>query len=140
MTILTKVGKKNPEVRIKAAELVAHLTQKDYAAEVQAIFNYVQNYIRYTRDIRGVETIQPAEYVLSRGTGDCDDKAVLLASMLESIGHPTRFVALGFRGNKFSHVLVESKIGNKWVALETTEPVRMGWYPPKVQNRLVIYN
>ena len=140
MTILTKAGKKNPEVRIKAAELVAHLTQKDYAAEVKAIFNYVQNYIRYTRDIRGVETIQPAEYVLSRGTGDCDDKAVLLASMLESIGHPTRFVALAFKTGKFAHVLVESKIGNKWVALETTEPVRIGWYPPKVQKRMVIYN
>jgi len=78
--------------------------------------------------------------VLSRGTGDCDDKAVLLASMLESIGHPTRFVALAFKAGKYSHVLVESKIGNKWVALETTEPVRIGWYPPKVQKRLVIYN
>lgn len=140
MGILTKAGKKNPEVRIKAAELVAHLGQKDYAAEAQALFNFVQNYIRYTRDIRGVETIQPAEYVLSRATGDCDDKCVLLASMLESIGHPTRFVALGFKAGKFSHVLVETKIGEKWVAMETTEPVRMGWYPPKVQSRMVIYN
>ena len=140
MSQLVKVGKKNPEVRIQAAELVAHLRQKDYAAEAHALFTYVQNNIRYTRDIRGVETIQPAEFVLMRGTGDCDDKCVLLAAMLESIGHPTRFVAVGFKGRKFSHVLVETKIGNKWVALETTEPVRMGWYPPKVQSRMVIYN
>lgn len=111
-------------------------------AEIQALFQFVQNSIRYTRDIRGVETLQPADYVLSRRTGDCDDKGILLASMLEAIGHPTRFVALAFKPGKFSHVLVETRRSHKndWISLETTEPVRLGWYPPDVVNRLVIHN
>lgn len=119
---------------------MAHLRPKDWVAEVDALFGFVQNHIRYTRDIRGVETVQPAEYVLDRGTGDCDDKAILLASMLEAVGHPTRFVAVGFGGGKFNHVYTETLLGRKWLALDPTEPVKMGWFPPNVRTRLVIDN
>jgi transglutaminase-like putative cysteine protease len=72
--------------------------------------------------------------------GDCDDKSVLLAALLESIGHPTRFVAIGFQPDDFEHVFVETKIADRWISLETTEPVEIGWMPQHIRARLTVNN
>lgn len=140
MKSLVLQGKKAPAVRQAAVDLTNGLRQKDWTAEVTALYNFVKNRIRYLRDIRGVETLHTADKILSNEQGDCDDKSVLLASLLESIGHPTRFVAIGFSPGKFSHVYVETKMGDKWVPLETTEPVPMGWKPQNIKATLIIYN
>ena len=92
------------------------------------------------RDINGVETLHEAQQVLKQRSGDCDDKAILLASMLESIGIPTRFVAVGFRPNFFSHVFVEARPYGDWIALETTHPAPMGWRPPNIKAAMVRHN
>lgn len=140
MRSVVRQGKKNPAVRQAAVEITQGLRQKDWIGEVKALWSFVRDRIRYLKDIRGVETIQTPERTLENAQGDCDDKSVLLASLLESIGHPTRFVAIGFTPGKYSHVYVETKIGNKWISLETTEPVNIGWKPPGITNALVIYN
>jgi len=125
----------HPAVRELALKLTRHLPQKDFDGEIAALFDYVQNSIRYVRDINGVETVQTPIKTLEYGAGDCDDKALLLAAMLESLGHETRFYAVGFRPSTISHVLLECKLINgKWLALETTEPVRLGWTPPGVME------
>jgi len=126
MKRLTKAGKKSPKIRALALELVQNSLQKDYADEARKIHRYVRDEIRYVQDIRGVETVHSAEKVLEIGQGDCDDKSVLAASLLESINHPTLFHAIGFKPGTFSHVFVETKIGSKWVPLETTEPWPLG--------------
>lgn len=140
MRSLTKEGKRSLTIRQLAASLVNGSRQKDYSAELHKIHAYVRDHIRYVRDIRGVETIQTPEKTLEFGYGDCDDKSTLVASMLESIGHPTRFVALGFRGGDFQHVYVETRVGDRWIGVETTEPVECGWTPPDVTSRMVINN
>lgn len=126
-------------VRHLALQLVAGLRPKDYAGEVRALHRYVRDVIRYVRDIVGVETVQTPERTLENGQGDCDDKSTLLAALLQSIGHPARFEAVGFAPDRFSHVLVSAQVGGRWVPLETTiagaEP---GWYPPRVVERLVM--
>ena len=127
-------------VRGMAANLVQDLPQKDWVGEVRRLFEYVRDSIRYVRDIRGVETLHTAERILEQGQGDCDDKSIILASLLEAIGHPSRLVAVGFKPGIFSHVFVETKIGSRWLSLETTEPVGMGWTPPDVKEKMVIYN
>ena len=133
-------GKKNITVREKALELTRYLKQKAYLDEVKVLFDFVQNRIRYIRDIHTVETVHLPEKVLEYGQGDCDDKAILLSSMLESIGHPTRFVAVGFRERPYSHVFTETKVGNKWLALDPTDDKPMGWKPPNITSTLIIYN
>lgn len=140
MRALVRSGKKHPLVRQTAIELTQGLRQKDWFGEVKAIFDFVKDRIRYVKDIRNVETLHTPDRVLLNEQGDCDDKSVLLASLLESIGHPTRFVAVGFQPGKYSHVYVETKIGNKWISLETTEPVPIGWKPKRISNAIVIYN
>lgn len=127
----------HPAVRTLALSLVRTLPQKDYAGEVCAVWDYVKNRVRYVRDIRGVETLQTPVKTLEYGQGDCDDKSTLLASMLGSLGHLTRFRAVGFGPRSLCHVLVDVYDGQKWIALETTEDINLGWTPPGVTNEMI---
>ena len=140
MRQVTKAGKTSLPVRNLALSLVSELPQKDWFNELKILHKYVRDQIRYVKDIRGVETVQTPDVTLSLRAGDCDDKSVLLAAMLEAIGHPTRFIAIGFQPDDFVHVYPESRIGTSWVPLETTEPVEIGWTPKNVVSRLAIYN
>lgn len=124
-----KDGKKSMMVREKAISLCSSLVQKDWSGQVRACHAFVRDCIRYIGDITNVETVQTPEKTMELRAGDCDDKATLLCALLESIGHPTRFMAVGFSFGEYSHVYVETLIGNKWIPLETTEPVEMGWDP-----------
>lgn len=140
MRSITKTGKTTLPVLTLARSLIAHLPQKDWFNEAKVLHRFVRDEIRYVKDVAGVETVQTPDVTLSLKSGDCDDKSVLLAALLESIGHPTRFVAIGFKPDDFVHVFVETRIGTSWIALETTEPVEMGWSPKNVVSRLAIYN
>jgi hypothetical protein len=140
MRDVVKSGKKSLVVRNTAISLIGELPQKDWFNENKILHRFVRDEIRYVKDIRGVETVQTPDVTMQIKAGDCDDKSVLLAALLESIGHPTRFVAIGFAPDDYVHVMVESRIGTAWVPLETTEPVEMGWYPKNVKARLVINN
>jgi len=137
MRKLTREGKKNQLIRELAVKLTRDLPQKDWMGEVAAIHNFVQNHIRYVRDVRGVETLQEPQVTLDVGSGDCDDKSILAASLLEAIGHPTRFVAMGFLPGNYCHVTVQTRIGPNWRTVETTEPVQLGWVPPGLRNVMV---
>jgi transglutaminase-like putative cysteine protease len=144
MVNIARKSKTDYAVRDKALSLVSTLTQKDWLGEVRAIHQYVRDDIRYVKDINGVETLATPAQTMQIGQGDCDDKALLTAALLETLGHPARFVAVGRELGQFEHVLVETKLSFKggashWVSVETTEPVPVGWYPPGMVYRLV-YN
>ena len=132
MRRLAREAKKRLPIVELARSLVGHLPPKDWAGEVDALHRFVRDEIRYIKDVRGVETVAIPEYTLQTGQGDCDDKSVLLASLLEAIGHPAKFVAIGFQPFRYNHVFVETKIGPRWVTLETTENVGMGWRPQHI--------
>jgi len=119
--------------------LVEDQKQHDFYAEAKIIQNFVRDQIRYVRDPRNIETIQTASKTLEIGQGDCDDKSILVCSLLECLGAKTRLVALAFDGNThFQHVIAEVLINGKWYAIETTEPVGFEWYPKNVSKRLVV--
>ena len=84
-------GKKSPLVRHVSVLLTQDIEQKNKFAEIYALYNFVKDRIRYVRDIRNVETLHTAERILQNKAGDCDDKSILLASLLESLGFKTRF-------------------------------------------------
>ncbi len=139
MRLLTRDAKKTLPIRMKAVELVAALQQKDFAGEIRVIHSFVRDKIRYVKDVSGVELLHTPEKLLEIGQGDCDDKSMLVAALLESIGHQTRFVAISNAPNKYCHVYVETKYGNSWVSVETTENVSLGW-KPKAYEKLIIHN
>jgi transglutaminase-like putative cysteine protease len=141
MVRLARQFKKDPAIREVAAGLIRSLPQYDTMGEVKALHAFVRDGIRYTNDINRVETVQTPKATLELGIGDCDDKSLLLAALLESIGRPARFVAIGMNGRPLSHVLTEVRHGpaGKWVPLETIRPVEVGWYPDGVTSKMIAH-
>ncbi len=139
MRKLVREYKSHPMIRDTTRELTAFLPGKDWAAEAQLILDWVRNNIRYVLDTNGQELLHSPVKLLEKQAGDCDDMATLAAAMLESIGHPTRFVACGFVPGDLSHVFVETRIGGSWVALDPTENGPLGWSPPGQCERYVFH-
>ena len=121
---LAKEGKSHVDIYHLSRQIVVNLPNKAFKQEVVAIYDWVANNIRYTQDVREVETLQTPDWTVKMLQGDCDDHAVLLAALLQSIGHPVRFVAIKCQGAGpyYVHVFTETKIGPRWVALDTTVP------------------
>lgn len=137
MCKLQREWRKDPGIRELAARLVRNLPQGDKSGSVRQLHAFVRDHIRYTNDIEGVETIQTPRATLELEIGDCDDKSVLLGSLLGAIGLKVRFVALGFGPvENYSHVLPQVRLGRGWYYLETIKPVPAGWSPDNVKWRL----
>lgn len=125
-------------VRNQALAIVDGLPSRDFRGEVQAVYHWVRDNIRFVRDIEGIETLATPQRTLSLGQGDCDDQATLVAAILTALGFTTRFVAVGFGPGQFSHVFAEVQLNGRWIPLETTvDGVYIGWYPPGVRARMV---
>lgn len=106
----------------------AHVPERNVASQIRALQAYVRDHITYVPDPRRVEMVQTPPQTLTIRTGDCDDKATLLATLLESVNLPTRFVAMGFQDGAahgmtaYSHVLNEVQLHGQWIPLETIVP------------------
>ena len=115
--------------------------RKNFVAQVQRIQDYVRNNIQYVKDVSGVETIQTPDVTVKNRAGDCDDQSVLVATLLESIGHPTRFVAVATKTfGPFVHVFTETRLGRRWVSVETTEDWPIGFQPDIIKRRMTVHN
>lgn len=137
MAAITREWRVAPIVAETARQIVAGIPGKDHEAEMVALFEYVRDQIRYVMDPNAIERLQTPDYTLQYRQGDCDDQSILLASLLESIGIPARFVAVGFVPDGFEHVYVEAAPDFlTWIALDPTEHVEAGWAPPDVTTRI----
>lgn len=127
-------GARSERIRNLALAVVRsrEVAAKDYRGEIEAVHTWIQKNIRYTRDPVGQETVQTPEYTaFINQAGDCDDFSVLEAALLGALGHPTRFVTIGFTPTAFSHVYLEVNVRGDWIALDpimADKPV--GWEAP----------
>lgn len=133
MAALAREGIRDQRIRNAAVAITTRgflngtgLQQKDFEGEARRIHAFVRDQIRYVRDTDGVELLHDPATVLQVGAGDCDDKAILTAALLGSIGHPTRFVAIAFEPGRFEHVWLQDNVNGRWIDLETTEPYAYG--------------
>jgi transglutaminase-like putative cysteine protease len=130
MAQAVKEGRLDAIVREQTRKCVEACAQQNYTHEVKEIFAFVRDNIRYLQDPVDCEMLQHPAVTLDVRSGDCDDKSILLASMLESIGHKCRFVAIGYsQPQDFEHVFVETLIGQDWVPLDATCNVEINWAP-----------
>jgi len=67
--------------------------QRDYPRQAAALLKWVQDNILYVTE--SGEQLQSPAYTLRVKHGDCDDMAILLAAMAESIRMPWRYVLAG---------------------------------------------
>ena len=131
---LIRQGVKDFYVRQKAIDILFDrgVRAKDYLGEIKALFEWVQQNVRYTKDPFRLEVLHSAKRILELRAGDCDDMTILLGAMLESIGHPIRLVIVGptpVRPDLFSHIYLEVYYKGKWIPLDATMPFPMGWAP-----------
>jgi len=102
-------------------QLTARLTSGLVAAEdkIKAIFDYVQEHVRYVSIAIGIGAYQPhaSAQVLESGYGDCKDMTSLVIAILKAAGTETYPALLSTRGHRsllsampnvkqFDHVLV----------------------------------
>lgn len=116
----------------------AGVAERDWWNEAAALQGWVRDNVRFMRDPEDYELVQTPEKTLEYRTGDCDDKSTLLAALLTASGHPAQFIAIGFDGGPFSHVLVRTKIGDTWIPAETILSVPLGWWPPNVTSNYIL--
>lgn len=129
--VLDAVRDPSQGVRTLALSIIGN---SGYVGQVRAVQIWVQQNIRYIQDPPDVELVQTPQKTVQWRAGDCDDQSVLVAAMLQSIGHPSQFMAVGFGGGPLAHVLTRTKIGSQWVTVETIRPVGMGYQPPNVTS------
>lgn len=134
------------ELRQYAGRIVRGLPQKDFRGEIEAVHAFVRDRIRYTLDPQGIELLQEPRYILQERVGDCDDKSILVCSLLGNLGHRTRLIAVGPSMRSFVHVFAQvrdRRVANErdpraWINLECTEPWPVGfgvsWKGRMVEN------
>lgn len=123
--------KKQVEIIDTAIQVVFLVPEKDEMSEIDALFNFVRDNIRYTRDVHGVETLANPAITLQRKVGDCDDKTTLFATLAEAIGYPTQLVMAGYYGSRdFEHVYCRVLTSQGWLDADTTEKFPLGFAPP----------
>lgn len=105
-------GKRDPRVRQVAGVILSErgpggqwaVPERNWNAEVDAIYWWVRNNVRYTRDIHEVELFQKPRRTLETKIADCDDLSILIGSLLQCVGYPVILRVIGLGGNSYQHV------------------------------------
>jgi transglutaminase-like putative cysteine protease len=141
MRRIVRKFRSDTDLRQLAMAIVGGVRERDIEGELSELLRYVQKKIRYVMDTVEVETLQSPSVTMFLGQGDCDDKSILYATLAESIGHKTRFVAVGGLPGVLDHVLVEVWLPDKgWTAAETIEQWPLGREPKGIVNKMIIHN
>lgn len=122
--------KRDPRIIQAAVSIIYGVPEKDELSEARALFEYVRDYVRYVRDVTGIETLADPVTTLARMVGDCDDQTTLLATLMESVGYETRFVLAGYSSRAFEHVYMQVLAGGAWISCDPIEHNEFGWAPP----------
>ena len=130
MRAMVRAGRIDPRIRQTATSILFMLESSD-RIEAEKLLEFVQNSIRYVKDVHDVETISTPEKTLLGRIGDCDDQATLLAALYESVGYPTRFVVAAYQVKRvMEHVYLQVLVNGEWLDADPTERYPLGWAPP----------
>lgn len=126
-------------IRAQAESLTGGCAPRDAQCEVTQLFEFVRDQIRFVEDPIDTERIADAWRTLEKQSGDCVDKAILLASLLGSIGYQSEFIAQSWDGdleNGFDHVRLRVLMPNGWpLELDpTNERAPAGWEAQSMLN------
>lgn len=90
---LDRMDSRSSEIVILASHLAAGCESADHLCESSAVVRFVTDEVAYRADPRGGEDyIKGPQETLAAGAGDCEDKSLLMASLLEALGNRTWLV------------------------------------------------
>lgn len=129
-------GERSVIVRRFTEWVVRDIAPKDYLGEILAIRHALVQpsptrpgtpLFRYVNDPRHVEFVKDpqrmVEEIMGNGTTavDCDEQALMVATMAMQIGRRPQFVALGFAPNTLTHVAcrVQEPKSNQWIWMDS---------------------
>lgn len=131
MRRLIDTWKTDPRIIEAATQLIYLVPQKAQASEVEAIYTYVRDHVRYQQDVAGIETLADPWTTLRRQVGDCDDQVTLAATLLEAAGYPTRIVIAAYQAPQaWEHTYLQVLTDGQWIALDPTEDGPPGYVAP----------
>ena len=119
ISFMSKVAKEkagHPVVRAFATKIlqIYNTPSHQYKDEALNIGEFVQKHVRYVRDPRDHELLQDPvmmiEQIDKQGftSGDCDDMALLIATLLLSVGHNPLFRTVRYQNDSgnYNHIYV----------------------------------
>ncbi len=100
----------HPEVRNFAASIAAGSPWAFNVGQISLLWLKVRTYFKYVNDPRGYEYNVPASENIRMGLiGDCDDAAILMASLIEAVGGMARLILA--TGVPVGHAYAECYVG-----------------------------
>jgi hypothetical protein len=120
-------GEQSTLVRNFKDHIIREIQPKDYLSEILAVRNFVAEKVKYSNDALAVEQVQDpqrmCEVIIRYGkaVADCDEIALLIATLCRQLGRETEFITVGFGvPGRWSHVFARAKEpkSGKWIALD----------------------
>lgn len=124
LRVMKKIAKEragHPTVRKLALNILNYynIPSHHYADEARAIGTYVQQKVRYVKDPTGIEQLHDPLTLIDQiqqgiARGDCDDMALLVASLLFAIGHTPKFRCVRYKtkSGPYNHIYVVDYASN----------------------------
>jgi transglutaminase-like putative cysteine protease len=94
----------NSAVQKKSLELTEQYKADDNVSQLCAVFDFIYKEWNYSKDPFGMEYFEKAGVSIYTMTGDCDDYAILMVSMLKSLGIDGRVICVS--GHAYPEVYV----------------------------------
>jgi Flp pilus assembly protein TadD len=112
-----RIEPNNPAVHREAVSLAARFSGDYTIDQVSSIYEYLKDEWHYVRDPRGSDYLNFANESLAFGkdagcvgAGDCDDFAILMAALVESVGGTTRIILVK-NSTRGGHAYAEVYVG-----------------------------
>jgi len=139
-------GSESPVIRQLLSQLLTgrsaaqwDVPEKNDRAEIEKVFSFVRDNIRYTGDITTVETLQRAERTLQLKIADCDDQVILAGALLRAAGFSVALKVVAVASDEYEHIYLliglPRAAPSQWLAFDTTEKQPLGWEVPAKRVR-----
>ena len=133
MRALVDQALKSPQIYQLTRSIVQSTPAYSDSGELQALYQWVLQNIRFVKGVVGKQSLQTADATLAMRAGQCTDLSILLASLAMSIGYPARFVAVATdpgAPDQFSHIYPEAQLDGEWIPMDAARQGAAFGVPP----------
>ena len=129
-----RIKTNDPLIRQVATKIATQSCPESSICHAKALYYFVRDNIKYVSDPYAKEYIASPVETLKTGGGDCDDGALLLAALIESIGIKTRIVIVP------GHAFIKASIPEAPPKYKIDDWVHMDWTCKKCGFGEIPYN